>query len=137
MPLDFPTPDPLNLAILEQQLAAAGLATTVLLLEEIRLADLDEPSRADAERAFAAHATETLAEHEQALAEVTNEKTIRDRLAAAISANAKDISDTEAWLTANPAASAILRSLAQQSVRQAKQLSGLERLILRRLDATE
>lgn len=135
--LEFDTPDPLNMMLLADQLNAAGLTSRILYLENVQLPDLGDEHYDAAAAIFAEHPQQVMAAHQKQLEEDANGRTLRDRLATAHTANLKDISDDEKWLEANPTANPALRAMHVQSIRQAKQLNAIMRLLLDWRDGTD
>lgn len=94
-----------------------------------------------ADRAALVATRDATAEESALLDELGNESTIRDKAAQALTANATDIAANDTFLAitspTNAQVSAQVKELTRQSTRQARELNGLIRLVLRRFDGTE
>lgn len=124
----LPAPHRLNGDVLTVRLAEAGVPTRVSLLgDELELADLREADRIAAETVVAAHADEATRLWEAEAAAVANAATIRDRATQALSTNA----DFLALASPNNAQNAA------QVKALTRQVNGLVRLVLGRLDGTD
>lgn len=126
--LTLPKPTVLVGRLLEQQLATAGLPTTVVLDGSVvELERLGEADRAAARAVFDAHPPTAQAALDKAASEHANESTIRDRADSALAANTTFLgiaSPTNAQIAAQ------VKALTRQN-------NGLIRLVLRRFDSTD
>lgn len=126
--LTLTAPVPLNGALLADQLAAAGLSSTVVLNgTTIELAALTEAKRAAAQAVVDAHPPSALAAADSANAQQVNETTIRDRANQALATNTTFLAITS---PTNAQVSAQVKALTRQN-------QGLIRLLLQRFDGTD
>lgn len=121
-------PTALNGPLLEDELAAAGLASDVYVAgDELVLSDLNESQRGAAQTVLAAHAATARAESTREQTEQTNATTLHVRAGQALAVNTTFLalpSQTNAQLAAQ------VKALTRQN-------NGLIRLILNRFDATD
>lgn len=126
--IDFPAPASLNGELLVDQLAAAGLATRVVLVgDRLELSDLNEPDRAAAQPVLDAHPAKAQAEAQRMAGERTNAATIRDRAGQALAANTTFLAITS---PTNAQTLAQVKALTRQN-------NGIIRLLLNRFDGTD
>ena len=126
--LTFDAPDAVNGSLLAQQLADAGLVTTAAINgDTLELPGLAEDDRATAEPIVAAHSATALAAEAESESAAANGATIRDRAAQALSTNADFLALSSPTNAQNAA----------QVKALTRQMNGLIRLALGRLDGTE
>lgn len=125
--LTFTAPNPLDSGLLAQQLADAGLSTTVAVSGTTLRLDITDTDRAKAQQVIDAHPATAQAAADTNASQRTNEATIRDRATQALSTNTTFLAITS---PTNAQVAAQVKALTRQN-------QGLIRLLLGRFDGTD
>lgn len=147
--IDRPLPEDFDQQVLYEQLVEADLARDPGAaggpwtefredgIGNVQFRNIDPERVEELDALLAAHSEKARTRREKRQTEDTNRLTIEERAAQALTANQTDIAQNTAWLTANPNAPAVQKEMVRQSTAHARQINGILRLMLNRLEAAD